>query len=254
MKNTMSKLSAFFKFLTPTEWIIWGLSTAATIACFFAFGNTQYHYLAGALIGFAALVLVSKGNPVGQGLVIVFAVFYGIISYSFGYYGEMITYIGMSAPIAVAALVSWLRHPFDGKKSEVKVDTLSGKEWGIFAALSVAVTVAFYFILRVLGTSNLEVSTASVLTSFAAAYLTARRSRFYAVGYAVNDVVLIALWAMASADEIMYLPMVVCFVAFLALDLYGFVNWSRMYKKQRSIEQAKGGEACGAPAPDGDGM
>ena len=87
------------------------MSSTATAVSFFAFENKNYHLLVGALIGIAALVLVSKGRPTGQVLSVVFAVFYGIVSYSYRYYGEMITYLGMTAPMAVAALASWLKNP-----------------------------------------------------------------------------------------------------------------------------------------------
>ena len=223
-----------FKSLKPFEWSAWAVGSVAIIACFFAFGNTQYHYLVGALIGVAALVFTSKGAPVGQLLIIVFSVFYGIISLSFRYYGEMITYLGMSAPIALWAFVSWLRHPFDKNRGEVRVNRLSRREICFFIVGCAAVTAAFYFILRAFGTANIEVSTLSVTTSFCAAYLTARRSRFYAVFYAANDIVLIALWALASVASMTYLPMVVCFSVFLFLDGYGFVNWTRMSARQRS--------------------
>ena len=230
-------MKKFIKSIKPIEWAIWSVSAAAIIVCFFVFRNTQYHYLIGALIGVTSLIFVSKGNPAGQVLTVVFSVFYGVISYSCRYYGEMITYLAMTAPMAVVALVSWLRNPYKGDKSEVEVNSLSVREWCLFAALSVAVTVAFYFILRALDTANLIVSTVSVFSSFAASYLTARRSRFYAVGYAANDVVLIVMWIMQTVSDISYLPMIVCFAAFLVLDVYGFVNWSRMLRRQNDAPQ-----------------
>ena len=233
-------MKKFLKSITIAEWLIWGVGVAAIIVCFLAFRNTQYHYLVGSLIGVTALIFVSKGNPVGQLLVIVFGVFYGIISYSFGYYGEMITYLGMSTPIAFWALVSWLKHPYKGNKSEVKVNSLSRKEWCLFLTIAVVVTVAFFFVLRALGTANLLVSTLSVFTSFAAAYLTARRSRFYAIGYALNDIVLIVMWSMATAEDIVYLPMIICFVVFFVADGYGFFHWSVMGRKQREEDEADG--------------
>ncbi len=190
-------------------------------------------YLIGALIGVTALIFVSKGNQIGQVLTIVFSVFYGIISYSFAYYGEMITYLAMSVPMALWALISWLRHPYKGNKSEVKINAISAKEWAVFSAAAIILTFGFYFILRALNTSNLIVSTVSVLTSLYASYLTARRSRFYALFYAANDIVLIALWALASRSDSSYIAMAVCFAAFFALDIYGFINWNRINKKQQ---------------------
>ncbi|MBQ1229975.1 MAG: nicotinamide mononucleotide transporter, partial [Clostridia bacterium] len=71
-----------------------------------------------------------------------------------------------------------------------------------------------------------------VTTSFLAVYLTFRRSPFFALAYAANDIVLILLWSMASASEIRYISVTVCFVAFLVNDLYGFFNWKRMEKRQ----------------------
>lgn len=230
-------MKKFLKSFTVAEWLMWSISVITIIVCFFVFKNTQYLYLAGSLIGATALIFVSKGNPLGQVLTIAFSVFYGIISYSFKYYGEMITYLGMSAPIALWALISWLRNPYKGNKSEVKVNSLSKKEWAIFLTAAVVITVAFFFILQALKTANLIVSTVSVFTSFVAAYLTARRSRFYAICYGANDIVLIVMWIMASVEDISYLPMVICFVAFLVMDTYGFINWSVMRKRQKAGEE-----------------
>ncbi|MDE6275703.1 MAG: nicotinamide riboside transporter PnuC [Clostridia bacterium] len=227
-------MKKFLKSITLIEWLIWSISVITIIVFFFVFKNTQYLYLVGSLIGATALIFVSKGNPMGQVLTIVFSVFYGIISYSYHYYGEMITYLGMSAPFAIWALISWLSNPYKGNKNEVKVNALSKKEWGIFLTAAVVITIAFYFALRALNIANLIVSTISVLTSFLAAYLTARRSRFYAIFYGVNDVVLIIMWSMASQEDITYLPMVICFVAFFIADTYGFINWSIMNKRQNA--------------------
>ena len=229
-------MKKFLKSITLIEWLIWSVGIITIIVCFFVFKNTQYLYLIGSLIGATALIFVSKGNPIGQFLTIVFSIFYGIISYSFNYYGEMITYLGMSAPIALWALIVWLHNPYKGNKSEVKVNSLSRKEWCIFLTAAVIITVSFYFILQALNTVNLIISTVSVFTSFIATYLTARRSRFYAIGYGANDIVLIIMWSMASYQNITYLPMVICFIAFFVTDTYGFINWSIMNKKQKEGE------------------
>jgi len=94
------------------------------------------------------------------------------------------------------------------------------------------VTVIFYFILGALGTANLLISTFSVTTSFLAVYLTFRRSAYYALAYAANDLVLIVMWIMATLADSSYLSVVVCFVVFLVNDTYGFINWRRMEKRQ----------------------
>lgn len=188
--------------------------------------------LTASLIGVTALIFVAKGDPLGQILTVVFSVFYGVISYTFRYYGEMITYLGMSAPIAALAVVSWLRNPYEQGKAEVRVNRLKLPEALFLAVLTAAVTVSFYFILDFFGTANLLPSTVSVTTSFLASYLTFRRSPFYALAYAANDMILIVLWVLASVADPSYIPMIVCFAMFFLNDTYGFVNWQRMQTRQ----------------------
>ena len=189
------------------------------------------------LIGVTALILLAKGDVYGQVLTIVFSVLYGAVSLRFHYYGEMITYLGMTAPSAAVTLVAWLKHPYRDS-DEVAVAQLTAKKLAVTLLLSAGGTVAFYFILRALGTANLAVSTASVFTSLCASILMIYRLPYYAVAYACNDVVLIVLWVMASAADRRYLPMVLCFVMFFVNDLYGFFSWRRMKARQSAGESA----------------
>ncbi len=226
-------IKKLFNYFTKFEIILWISSVAATLIFFFLFDRQSYLALSASLIGVTSLIFNAKGNPIGQVLMIVFSLIYGIISLSFAYYGEMITYLGMTAPMALIALVSWLKNPYKGRKSEVAVNHISAKELVFASVLTFAVTVIFYFILNAFDTANLIPSTLSVTTSFLAAYLTFRRSPYFALAYAANDVVLIVLWIMAAAEDISYLSVTVCFVVFLVNDIYGFVNWKRMQKKQQ---------------------
>jgi nicotinamide mononucleotide transporter PnuC len=188
--------------------------------------------LLASLIGVTSLIFNAKGNPFGQFLMVIFSILYGIISYSFNYYGEMITYLGMTMPMTVLALISWLRNPYKGNKAEVKVNHISKKETVFMLILTTAVTVVFYFILRHFNTANLLPSTLSVTTSFMAVYLTFRRSAWYAIAYAANDIILIILWIFASLTDISYVSVIICFTMFLVNDLYGFINWKKMSARQ----------------------
>ncbi len=163
---------------------------------------------------------------------IVFSILYGIISYTFAYYGEMITYLGMTLPMTIFSLISWLKNPYDKNGAEVKVNKIGKTEVYLSLIIALSVTVAFYFILKALNTANLIVSTVSVATSFFAAYYTFRRSPLYALFYAANDVVLIILWTLATIQNITYLSVLVCFITFLFNDVYGFFSWLKMAKWQ----------------------
>lgn len=203
------------------------------IISFCVFDRENYITLLASLVGVTSLIFNAKGNPFGQFLMVLFSMLYGIISFSFKYYGEMITYLGMTMPMAVFALISWLRNPFKGNKAEVKVNTISKKEILLMWLGAAVITIMFYFILEYFNTANIVPSTLSVTTSFVAVYLTFRRSPLFALAYASNDIVLIILWIMASKHDIRYISVVVCFIAFLVNDIYGYVNWKKMKIRQR---------------------
>lgn len=223
-------------YFTRLEKILWVLSVGVILAAFFLFDRENYLTLIASLIGVTSLIFNAKGNPFGQILMIVFSVLYGVISYSFRYYGEMITYLGMTLPMSVFALVAWLKNPYHGKKAEVAVNRIGGKEYIFAGILTLIVTIFFYWILKYFHTANLLPSTISVTTSFLAVYLTFRRSAYYAIAYAANDVILIVLWALASRFDPSYLSVAACFLAFLANDLYGFISWRMMEKRQTAGE------------------
>lgn len=229
MKKNAKKKSGYF---THGEIALWCLSVTLILVSFILFDREKYMTLIASLIGVTSLIFNAKGNPIGQALTVVFSVLYGIISFRFAYYGEMITYLGMTMPMAIVALVAWLRHPYRGRRAEVEINRLRGGEIVFMLLLTAAVTFVFYFILRAFHTANLFPSTISVMTSFLAVYLTFRRSAFYAVAYAANDVVLIVLWAMAATLDFTCISVIICFAMFLLNDVYGFVSWSGMKKRQ----------------------
>lgn len=218
--------------LSRFEWWLWIVSLVVVVGSFLLTPSPDYLTLTTSVIGVTALIFIAKGMLLGQVLTIIFSCFYGVVSFLYAYYGEVLTYVGMTAPMAVVALVSWARHPYK-ESAEVEVARITGRQVAWLTVFTVAVTMLFYFVLRALGTANLVVSTISVTTSFVAVALTYLRSPWYALGYATNDVVLIVLWIMASIDNPSYVPMIFCFVMFLANDIYGFVNWRRMAYRQR---------------------
>ena len=179
----MKQLLKYFKWY---EYLIYFIALTSNIVVFILTSSTDYLNLIASLIGVTALAFLAKGNVVGQFLTVIFSTIYAYISYNCAYYGELITYLFMTAPIAVISIISWLKHPFEGNKSDVEINEIKNKEYILLGGLSLVVTVVFYFILDALGTDNIYVSTLSVFTSFTASYLMFRRSRFYAIAYALN--------------------------------------------------------------------
>lgn len=227
------KLKRIYQYFSVFEWCLWLGSILTILLAFFLGGNFYFLTLISSLVGVSALIFIAKGNVIGQFLIIIFSIIYGVISWQFRYYGEMITYVFMSLPSAVVACVTWLKNPSKKGKNEVAVGQMTAKKWIVLSLTALAVTVTFYFILHYFNTPNLLLSTLSVTTSFFAAMLLILRSPFYAAAYAVNDLVLIGLWVYAAFTSLSYLPMVFCFVTFLVNDGYGFISWLKMEKRQK---------------------
>ncbi|MBR2988728.1 MAG: nicotinamide mononucleotide transporter [Clostridia bacterium] len=224
------------KSLTLFEWCLWALSTTVVTLSFALSSAVGIWQFIGSLVGVTSLILVSKGNAIGQLLMIFFCLIYGFISFGESLYGEMITYMGMSLPMAVFSLISWLKNPSAENSITVKVNTISRREMLFMILGGVVVTVIFYFILSLIDTANIIMSTLSVLTSFIPAYLTFRRSPYFALGYVFNDIVVIVIWVVASIPNPSNWAFVACFSAFLLNDTYSFINWKRLEKSQKEKE------------------
>lgn len=223
----------FFASLTVFEWFLWLSSLVGVLVCTVL--SPDFHFLStiASLIGVTSLIFIAKGAWQGQILMIAFATLYGIVSFEQRYYGEMLTYLCMTLPMAVICLVSWFRHPYR-ETAEVQITALRPRHLVILLPLCGATSIGLYFLLKVLGTQNLLISTLSVSTSFFAASLTFLRTPYFALAYAVNDVVLITLWLLVAVREPAYFSVVVCFSVFLLNDLYSFYNWLKMQKRQRA--------------------
>lgn len=230
----MSKIKSIINYFSIAELSLWGFSVFFIVFSYVFFSSSSTLTLTASLIGVTSLIFNAKGNPFGQFFSVVFSIIYGIISYSYAYYGEMITYLGMTAPMALFSLIAWLRHPYSEGKSEVKVNTLNLAEIFFMLFLSAVITYGLYFVLKIFNTANILPSTISVTTSFIAVYLTFRRSPYFALAYTANDIVLIILWQIAAKEDISYLSVSICFTMFLINDIYGFINWQKIKRRQES--------------------
>lgn len=214
------------KNLTKKEWCLWLVSLFIVIISNLLTENIDLLTLIAACVGITSLIFAAKGNVWAQILMIVFSILYGIISWRFRYWGEMITYLGMTMPMAIWSTITWIKNPAANGK-EVAIQKLKLKHILGIIIFGTATTWIFYEILNALNTPNIVFSTISITTSFLAATLTMLRSSYYALGYASNDIVLIVLWVLASIENPAYIPVVVNFTIFFFNDMYGFICWKK---------------------------
>ncbi len=213
-----------FKNFETKDWLLWLASLIAVTAVNLVAEKIDLLTLVATWVGVTSLILAAKRNVWSQILMVLFSVLYGIISWKVRYWGEMITYLGMTMPMAIWSTITWLKNPARGGK-EVAIGRVNRRQVMALAVLTIVVTAVFFFILKFFDTPNLAFSTLSIATSFVAASLTIMRSPFFAMAYASNDVVLIILWSLAAISNPEYVPVIVNFAIFLINDMYGFFRW-----------------------------
>ncbi len=186
-KEDLYKKTGYF---TKTEIALWCISALTVTVSFFIGGGRDYLNLAASLVGITSLILCAKGNPLGQVLMIVFSIMYGTVSLSFRYYGEIMTYLGMTAPMAMFSLVSWLKNPYEGNRSEVRLDSLSKRSAAVMAVLTVVVTALFLFYTQRIGNSKHYTEHHIGCDQLYSRVPDLQRSRFLSFAYAMNDICL----------------------------------------------------------------
>jgi len=215
-------------------------SLLAITLCFIFGADKNIFSFIVSLVGVVSVLTVAKGLVIAPFINIVYNILYAIISIIQGYYGEAIIYIGLMIPICVLSIISWLKNKNKENTDVVEVNKIKGKEYMYLAIATVLATVAFYFLLKVLNTNQLIISTISLITSIVASYLMLRRCSYYALGFILNDVILIILWSLVVVESgIGYLPTVISFSVFLINDIYGFIHWKWEEKKQQKKAQVK---------------
>ena len=226
-------MKKILKYFSIFEWCLWIGSIITVVIFFVVLQNKEWLYLVTTIAGVTSLIFLAKGNLVGLILSTIFSIFYTVVSVTYRYYSEVITYCFMTLPITIISLIQWIKNPYKGNKNEVEIVELKKEQYANIIVAGAGISIVFYFVLTWLNVPNLIFSTISIFTSFIAAYLSLKRSRFYAIAYAINDIVLIILWALATVKDLSYLAIVICFVSFFANDVYAFINWTKLYKKQR---------------------
>lgn len=138
------------KTLTKREWSIWLGSIIIVLISNLATKDFDLLTLVAALTGVTSLIFAAKGNVWGQVLMILFSIIYGIISFRFRYWGEMLTYLGMTLPMAVWSTITWIENPSENNGNEVQIQSLSKKHIVALCISGIIVTAVFIIFLKVL--------------------------------------------------------------------------------------------------------
>lgn len=135
-------------------------------------------------------------------------------------------------PLMLLGLINWLRHQDD--TNTVVIKDITKKELLIVLASQAIMFIGYYYLLKAFNTSNLLVSTFSLVASLIASYLTARRSEYGFIGFVINDLILIVLWGIPLATgSLSIITVALCPILLLINDIYGAYNWRRIKLEQK---------------------
>lgn len=149
------------------------------------------------------------------------------------YYGEAIIAMCCTLPLMIVGLVNWLKH--QDNTNTVVIKEISKKELIIVLCSQIIMFFGYYYLLKKFNTSNLLVSTFSIVASIIATYLTARRSEYGFIGFIINDIILTLLWSIPVLNgNINLIPVLLCPILLFINDIYGVLNW-RMIKEKQMI-------------------
>ena len=208
-----------------------GIVTVTTLSIVF---KSPWYVLVNALLALLCVFTQAKGKVSTQFIGAVYFCFYIFITYSQKLYGEAILYLTIMLPMYVYGIVHWLKNR--NKKDNVVIvrSNLSKREWLFMSVALVVVSIGVYFLLKVLGTAELLISTLSFVSMLPAVYLLIRRCKWNQVVFLINDVIVPLLWlAMVLNGQTIFVTLVVYHFFQLTYDVYGFVNWIKLEKQQK---------------------
>ena len=218
---------------TKFEKIFLVLGTVIACILTFVFKGTWID-LGYSLLYFWTALLLAKGKYSCYIVGIISTFFYAYVSYGNSYYGEVIIAMCCTLPLMIVGLVNWLRH--QDNTNTVIIKEITKKELILVLLSQVVMFFGYYYLLKAFNTSNLLVSTFSVMASIIATYLTARRCEHGFIGFIINDIILIVLWGIPVFNgELNIIPVLICPVLLLINDIYGVYNWKRIKNNQLNI-------------------
>ncbi|MCL2228779.1 MAG: nicotinamide riboside transporter PnuC [Firmicutes bacterium] len=232
----MQKIRDYFSSWTLFEKILTVVSIVILITVSIVFRSWWVETLV-AVVSIAYYILYAKGKVESNILGIIAMGLYAWVAWTYAYYGEVIQAFAIEIPMLVFALVFWSRNK-NNRKCErfgrvIKLQKVKLPEVAILLLVTTALGVGIYFGLRTLGTAFLIVSTISICVSIVANYLSVRRSVLNWYGWLANDLVQMILWSyMVYTQGLGTLPILISIVVMHIINIYGFVNWLRLAKRQ----------------------
>lgn len=223
MKNVLKGWTRFEKILIFVSIVLVSISGIIT--------KSEILTILTSLFSIICALTQAKGKVISQFIGVVVIILYSILSFKNQYYGEVIIYVLVLLPMYIIGIYSWITNKNDDT-NEVNQANLQKKEWIILFLLNILLFGILYFILKCFNTSQLIVSTLSMLASLMANYLIVRRNKYSFLFYIINDIILTILWGIPVLQgNLTLVPILIEPILLLISDSYGWKNWNNNAKK-----------------------
>lgn len=196
--------------------------------------GSDWYVIVNTLLGLFCVFTQAKGKISTQFIGVIYFCFYIFISYTQRYYGEALLYLTIMLPMYVYGVVHWLSNKDKTDNVVIVRSNLSLKEWCFSGLCFVAISIGVYFILKMLDTSQLLISSLSFISMLPAVYLLIRRCKWNQVAFLVNDFIVPILWIfLVIQGDFSFLPMCIYYIFQITYDIYGLIEWIKLEKKQK---------------------
>ena len=220
--------------------VIWfSFIILSLIACLII-SPSSYLYCTEFLITALSIHLIGEAKLAGQIFAIIECFLYAFISYKNRLFGEAIKSLGVSFPLITFALVSWIRNLKTQGNKKIKINELTPKKWAIVGLVFVVLCVACYFLLGLIGTSVLVLSSIAFSISVICKYLTAKAYKESWFLTIIQSVIAFSLWVYMFIENILLnsanfatLPILFMYMAIMSNAVYSFILWQAMFKKEK---------------------
>lgn len=218
---------------------LWLLSfTVINVYLFFAWDDTILGLIT-SITGMLCVVLVAKGKISNFYFGMIQTGTYAYISYGYGLYGEVMLNGLFYFPLQFIGIYLWKRNRAEKaiKGEDIQVNSLTKKGWLITLISSTIIFVLYALFLKKLGGSVVWIDSATTTLSVIAQLLMLKRFTEQWLFWIAVNVLSIVLWVNAlilhGGNDV---SMLVMWSAFLINSIYGYNNWSKLYKRQKDVE------------------
>ena len=186
------------------------------------------------IAGILCALTQAKGKVISQFIGLLIVVLYSILSFQNKFYGEVIIYVFIMFPLFISGIISWIKN-LNKETNTVNENKLHKKEWIVLTIISIVLFVLLYYLLKYFNTSQLLVSTLSLVTSLFATYLVARRSKYGFLFYIGNDIILFILWGgQVVKENFALIPILVNPIINFINDSYAWKSWNKREKREEN--------------------